>query len=151
MGTCTDREILSDLQPQTTEQVAVFENERLLPLRGWSASNLLPTDRKRYSGPSGRNGSDFPVITLEPGQACISQCSGSAGYIHQWLQKRNVETQHSALVGAWDHGIVAFLWDRVGMGGRLGGGDARQCGQGRLVLRHELPSAAVPVTNGNVI
>lgn len=46
----------------------MFENERLMPLRGWSAGNLLPTDRKRYSGPGGRNGSDFPVVALEPGE-----------------------------------------------------------------------------------
>jgi vacuolar protein sorting-associated protein 13A/C len=46
----------------------VFENERFLPLRGWSSGNLLPTDRKRYSGPGGRTTTEFPVVTLEPGE-----------------------------------------------------------------------------------
>ena len=45
----------------------MFENERFLPLRGWSSGNLLPTDRKRFSGPGGRNSTDFPVVTLGPG------------------------------------------------------------------------------------
>ena len=47
---------------------AVFENERLLPLRGWSASNLLPTDRRRFSGPRGSNTTTFPNISLPAGK-----------------------------------------------------------------------------------
>lgn len=45
----------------------MFENERLMPLRGWTAGNLLPTDRKRFSGSGGVNTSDFPVVNLESG------------------------------------------------------------------------------------
>ncbi len=43
--------------------------------------------------------------------------------------------------------LLAFA-DRLGVGGRLGGGDAGQRRQGRLGLRHELSSAAVPAAVG---
>ena len=64
------------LQPQRAEQVAVFENERFLPLRGWSSGNLLPTDRKRYSGPGSRNATEFPSVALEPGELRMQDQDG---------------------------------------------------------------------------
>lgn len=45
----------------------MFENERFMPLRGWSSACLLPTDRSRYTGPRGSNSDTFPQIGLEPG------------------------------------------------------------------------------------
>ena len=49
----------------------VFENERFLPIRGWSSGNLLPTDRRRYSHgrqqPAAGSTSDFPRIQLPDG------------------------------------------------------------------------------------
>lgn len=45
----------------------MFENERFMPLRGWSSACLLPTDRARYTGPRGSNSDAFPQIGLEPG------------------------------------------------------------------------------------
>jgi vacuolar protein sorting-associated protein 13A/C len=44
----------------------VFENERYLPLRGWSPSNLLATERRRYSR-AGQSYSIFPNVPLPPG------------------------------------------------------------------------------------
>ncbi|KAK9815130.1 hypothetical protein WJX73_008307 [Symbiochloris irregularis] len=40
----------------------LFENERFILLRGWSGSNLLPTERKRFS----RAGSSFPEFPRVP-------------------------------------------------------------------------------------
>ena len=65
------------VQPQPVQEVAVFENERFMPLRGWNSSNLLPTDRKRYSGPGGQNTSDFPILNLD---------SGPQPFTLTWLQ-----------------------------------------------------------------
>lgn len=53
----------------------VFENERYIPIRGWSSRNLNPlTDRKRYS--LGRNSgaqsvSEIPKIQLPSGKSVI--------------------------------------------------------------------------------
>lgn len=45
----------------------VFENERYVPLLGWSSHNLLPTERKRFSKRSGGSSShEFPTIVLPP-------------------------------------------------------------------------------------
>lgn len=53
----------------TTEEAVVFEHQRFIMLRGWSHSNLLPTDRNRYS--QYLDGSDsrdsFPQVPLKPG------------------------------------------------------------------------------------
>ena len=53
-------------------QAEVFENERYMPLMGWAAKFLLPTDRDRFS--VGRNdtegGPDFPVLRLPAGVSC---------------------------------------------------------------------------------
>ena len=45
----------------------MFENERFMPMRGWAAANLLPTDRRRFSGPSSQTSSDFPVVNAGRG------------------------------------------------------------------------------------
>lgn len=47
----------------------VFENERYMPMFGWSSSYLLPSDRRRWSTMEGRNSSDtFPEVkALPPG------------------------------------------------------------------------------------
>lgn len=44
----------------------VYENQRYMPLRGWGAGNLLPTERKRYSR-AGHSYSTFPLVPLPPG------------------------------------------------------------------------------------
>ena len=45
----------------------IFENERYIPIRGWS-SRLLPTERRRYSTRDGSQSfNDFPVMHLPSG------------------------------------------------------------------------------------
>ena len=54
-------------------EVEVFENERYVPIMGWSAKGLLPTDRRRFT--VGRNDTEgmpeFPVLRLPPGAANV--------------------------------------------------------------------------------
>lgn len=67
---CTDwreRIILCGLQAPSVQTVAVFENERYMPLIGWSTNNLMPTDRRRFSGPNRSDTTSFPNVPLEPG------------------------------------------------------------------------------------
>ena len=49
----------------------IFENERYIPIRGWSSNNLNPlTDRKRYSlgrSSGSRSVSEIPKLPLEEG------------------------------------------------------------------------------------
>ncbi len=59
---------LPAVQAPTQQEVSVFENERFMPLRGWSPNFLLPTDRSRYTGPRGQEGATFPQVGLEPGE-----------------------------------------------------------------------------------
>ena len=48
------------------EEEELFENERFILLRGWSGSNLLPTERSRFS--RGRESfKEFPRVSLPEG------------------------------------------------------------------------------------
>lgn len=61
------RNVLWDSQAPSVQTAAVFENERYMPLIGWSANNLMPTDRRHFSGPNGSDTTSFPNVPLEPG------------------------------------------------------------------------------------
>lgn len=80
----------------------VFENERFLPLRGWSSRNLLPTDRHRFSGgrnqPAAESTTGFPKIHLPDGGLeltllCRAFCASTQG------AKR---AEHSAVGWEWE-------------------------------------------------
>lgn len=64
-----------------TAEEEVFENERYMPIRGWaSRGNLLPAERRRYSGrDGGRSANDFPSPPLPPGWGPV--CSASCVFI----------------------------------------------------------------------
>ncbi|GIL84698.1 hypothetical protein Vretifemale_13315, partial [Volvox reticuliferus] len=52
--------------PLAPVEEEVYENERFIPLLGWSSNNLLPTERRRYSR-HGHSYSSFPLVPLPPG------------------------------------------------------------------------------------
>ncbi|GLI59136.1 hypothetical protein VaNZ11_000961, partial [Volvox africanus] len=52
--------------PPAPAEEEAYENERFIPLLGWSSNNLLPTERRRYSR-HGQSYSSFPLVPLPPG------------------------------------------------------------------------------------
>lgn len=53
----------------------VFENERYMPIRGWSSRNLLPTDRSRFThgrSQGAQSTTEFPKVHLPDGEPPVA-------------------------------------------------------------------------------
>ena len=67
-------------QEGATEE-EIFENERYIPIRGWSSS-LLPTERRRYSTRDGSQSfNDFPMMHLPSGLDLPKTFTGRKAFI----------------------------------------------------------------------
>ena len=58
---------------QAPVEEEVFENERYIPIRGWSSRNLTPLDRRRFSRGRdqaiGDSTTEFPKVPLPAGES----------------------------------------------------------------------------------
>ncbi|KAA0171879.1 hypothetical protein FNF28_00514 [Cafeteria roenbergensis] len=72
------------------QAVRMTENERYMPLRGWSSNNLLPTDPSRYTDPSGGK----PVS-----RAVLDKLPSGSRWVSDWATDQEVPVAKDG----WDY------------------------------------------------